>query len=74
MQKSYYNFLLYFTIFLALFSLYCALTLGLGIDEPYHHMNGALRFLYLKTLGDFDGYNVLNTRFYLDFMIQLFIP
>ena len=64
MQKSYYNFLLYFTIFLALFSFYCALNLGLSIDEPYHHMNGGLRFLYLKTLGNFDGYNVLNTRFY----------
>ena len=64
MQKSYYNFLLYFTIFLVLFSLYCALTIGLGIDESFHHTNGALRYLYLTTLGKFDGYEWENTRYY----------
>ena len=64
MQKSYYNFLLYFTIFLVLFSLYCALTIGLGIDESFHHINGALRYLYLTTLGKFDGYEWENTRYY----------
>ena len=64
MQKSYYNFLLYFTIFLVLFSLYCALTIGLGIDESFHHTNGALRYLYLTTLGKFDAYDWENTRYY----------
>ena len=64
MSKTYYKFLLYFAIALTFLSLYCALIIGLNSDEPYHHMNGALRFLYLKTLGDFEGYNVFNTRYY----------
>ena len=64
MHKSYYNFLLFFTIFLVLFSLYCALTIGLGIDAKFHHTNGALRYLYLTTLGKFDAYDWENTRYY----------
>ena len=54
----------YFTIFLVLFSLYCALTIGLGIDAKFHHTNGALRYLYLTTLGKFDAYDWENTRYY----------
>ena len=56
MHKSYYNLLIFFTLALALFSLYCSLTLGLGIDENYHHTNGGLRYLYLKSLGESQAY------------------
>jgi len=50
MQKSYYNFLFYFTICLVLFGFYCALKIGLNIDEPWHHTNGGLRYLYMTSL------------------------
>tara|TARA_Y100000590_G_scaffold444126_1_gene574515 strand:+ start:496 stop:2118 length:1623 start_codon:yes stop_codon:yes gene_type:complete len=62
--KNYYKFLIFFTFTLCLFSLYCALTIGLGVDENYHHKNGALRYLYLTSLGKFDAYNWANTKFY----------
>ena len=64
MQNSLYKLLVYFSLTLALFSFYCALTIGLGIDEQFHHTNGALRYLYLTTLGKFDSYDWENTRYY----------
>ena len=64
MQNSYYKILFYFTLVLALFSLYCALKIGLAMDENYHHTNGGLRYLYLIKLGNFDSYNFLNNRYY----------
>jgi len=64
MQNSLYKLLVYFSLALALFSLYCALNIGLSIDENYHHRNGGLRYLYLTSLGKFDAYDWKNTRYY----------
>ena len=64
MQKSYYKFLFYFTIAIILFSYYCALKIGLNPDEAFHHTNGALRYMYMKSLGNFEEWDVMNTRFY----------
>ena len=72
MQKSYYKIFFYLTIFLILFGFYCALKIGLGIDEPWHHTNGALRYIYMTNLiksfsTDFpkwEGYVWENTKYY----------
>ena len=64
MQNSLYKLLVYFSLALVLFSLYCALNIGLSIDENYHHKNGGLRYLYLTSLGKFDAYDWQNTRYY----------
>ena len=64
MQNSLYKLLVYFSLALVLFSLYCALNIGLSIDENYHHRNGGLRYLYLTSLGKFDAYDWQNTRYY----------
>ena len=64
MQTSYYKFLVFVALALALFALYCALTIGLSVDENYHHTNGALRYLYLSNLGKFDAYDWQNNRYY----------
>jgi len=64
MQNSYYKSLVYFSYCLILFSFYCSLTIGLGLDENYHHINGALRYLYLEKLGNFNEYNWKNNRYY----------
>ena len=72
MQKSYYSFLFYFTICLILFGFYCALKIGLNIDEPWHHTNGGLRYLYMTSLiksmtthfPKFEGYVWENNKWY----------
>ena len=64
MQTSYYKLLVFVALALALFALYCALTIGLSVDENYHHTNGALRYLYLSNLGKFDAYDWQNNRYY----------
>ncbi len=64
MLKAHYKSLLFFTISLLLFGLFCSLKIGLNADEPYHHTNGALRYLYLTSLGDFKGYDWENTKWY----------
>ena len=64
MENSYYKYLVYFTFCLILFSFYCSLKIGLSVDENYHHINGTLRYLYLKKLGNFDDFNWKNTRYY----------
>ena len=64
MSKSFYKLLVYFAIALILLSFYCALKIGLNTDEPFHHANGALRYFYMKTFGEFKDYDVMNTRFY----------
>ena len=64
MEKSYYKFLFYFTVALVLFSYYCAFKIGLNPDEAFHHTNGALRYMYMKTLGSFNEWDYMNTRFY----------
>ena len=64
MQKKYYKLLFYFAFCLVLLSYYCALKIGLNPDEAFHHANGAVRYLYLKSLGSFEGYDIWNTRYY----------
>ena len=64
MQNSLYKLLVYFSLALVLFSLYCALNIGLSIDENYHHTNGGLRYLYLTSLGKFNDYDWQNTKYY----------
>ena len=72
MQKPYYNLFFYLTIFLILFGFYCSFKIGLGIDEPWHHTNGALRYIYMTSLiksfsTDFpkwEGYVWENTKYY----------
>ena len=64
MQNSLYKLLVYLSLALVVFSLYCALNIGLGVDENYHHINGGLRYLYLTSLGKFDDYDWQNTRYY----------
>ena len=64
MPKSYYKLLVYFTVALVLLSFYCALKIGLNTDESFHHANGLLRYLYIKSLGEFDQYTHGNNRYY----------
>ena len=68
MQKSYYKFLFYFTIAIILFSYYCALKIGLNPDEAFHHANGAVRYLYLKSSNQFDISNKIKSNLD-DFML-----
>ena len=41
-----------------------SLTIGLSSDEYFHHINGLVRYKYLISLGEFDGYEFRNNRFY----------
>ena len=51
-------------IFLIIFSLFNSLIIGLSWDEYFHHINGLVRFEYLKSLGDFEKYNFYNNQYY----------
>jgi len=51
-------------ICLLIFSLFNSLIIGLSWDEYFHHINGLVRFEYLKTLGDFQQYNFRNNMYY----------
>ena len=51
-------------ICLIIFSLFNSLIIGLSWDEYFHHINGLLRFEYLKSLGDFEKYNYLSNQYY----------
>ena len=51
-------------IFLIIFSFFNSLNIGLAWDEYFHHLNGLLRFEYLKSLGDFKKYNYLSNQYY----------
>jgi len=62
--NSYYKSLIYISIVLLFLSFYCAIKIGMNPDEAFHHANGAVRYLYLKSLGSFEGYDIWNTRFY----------
>ena len=64
MQKKYYKLFFYFTISIVLFSYYCAFKIGLNPDEAFHHANGAARYMYMKSLGGFDEWDIMNTRYY----------
>ena len=41
-----------------------SLTIGLSSDEYFHHINGLVRYKYLISLGEFDGYEFRNNQFY----------
>ena len=55
---------IYLLVILSIFSVYCAYTIGTSWDEFYHHINGGVRFEYLKTFGQFKGYNFLDNQYY----------
>ena len=56
--------LISFFSFLILLAWWSSLTIGLSSDEYFHHINGLVRFEYLKTLGDFQQYNFRNNMYY----------
>ena len=56
--------LLTFLSFVLLLAWWSSLTIGLSSDEYFHHINGLVRFKYLITLGEFDGYDFRNNEFY----------
>lgn len=56
--------LLTFFSFVLLLAWWSSLTIGLSSDEYFHHINGLVRFKYLVSLGEFDGYNFRNNEFY----------
>ena len=58
------NFLITFIAFLLLLAWWSSLTIGLSTDEYFHHINGLVRFEYLKTFGEFDEYQFRNNEFY----------
>ena len=64
MQSTYYKSLVYIAFALTIFSLYCALNIGLSSDENGHHIIGGLRYYYLKSLGKSDGYDFQNTKYF----------
>ena len=41
-----------------------SLTIGLSSDEYFHHINGMVRYKYLISLGEYDGYQFRNNEFY----------
>ena len=51
-------------IALTLFAIYCSTTIGMSWDEPWHHINGALRAEYLKSFGNFKNYDFSDNKFY----------
>ena len=51
-------------ICLIIFSFFNSLNIGLAWDEYFHHLNGLLRFEYLKSLGDFEKYNYLSNHYF----------
>lgn len=58
------NFLITFIAFLLLLAWWSSLTVGLSTDEYFHHINGLVRFEYLKSFGEFDEYQFRNNEFY----------
>ena len=57
-------------ICLIIFSLFNSLIIGLSWDEYFHHINGLVRFEYLKSLGDFEKYNFYNNEYYPGFSLK----
>ena len=51
-------------IFFLSFGLWSVLLIGASWDEPFHHINGVLRFRYLISFGEFQNFNYLNNKFY----------
>jgi hypothetical protein len=58
------NILVSFIAFLLLLAWWSSLTIGLSSDEYFHHINGLVRFEYLKTFGEFKDYKFRNNEFY----------
>ncbi|MDC0517505.1 glycosyltransferase family 39 protein [Candidatus Pelagibacter sp.] len=58
------NFLISFIAFLLLLAWWSSLTVGLSTDEYFHHINGLVRFEYLKTFGEFKDFQFRNNEFY----------
>jgi hypothetical protein len=58
------NILVSFITFLLLLAWWSSLTIGLSTDEYFHHINGLVRFEYLKTFGEFKDYKFRNNEFY----------
>ena len=58
------NFLISFIAFLLLLAWWSSLTIGLSSDEYFHHINGLVRFEYLKSFGEFKEYQFRNNEFY----------
>ena len=61
MEKKSENIILFF---LVIFSIYCALNIGMTWDEPYHYDNGKNRLRYLLSLGKYDYHEFLHIRYY----------
>ena len=49
---------------LIVYAWWASLTIGLSSDEYFHHINGLVRFEYLKTFGEFRDYQFRNNEFY----------
>ena len=64
MSLSIKNFQVTFIAFLLLLAWWSSLTIGLSSDEYFHHINGLVRFEYLKTFGKFDKYQFRDNEFY----------
>ena len=56
--------LLTFLSFILLLAWWSSLTIGLSSDEYFHHINGLVRYNYLTSFGEFDGYQFRNNEFY----------
>ena len=50
--------------FVLLLAWWSSLTIGLSSDEYFHHINGLVRYKYLISFGEFDGYQFRNNEFY----------
>ena len=60
-------------ICLMIFSLFNSLVLGLSWDEYFHHMNGLVRFEYIKTLGVLKNIIFITINIIPVYMIQFHI-
>ena len=61
MEKKSENIILFF---LVIFSIYCALNIGMTWDEPYHYENGLKRLRYSLSLGRYEYHDILHLRYY----------
>jgi len=61
MEKKSENIILFF---LVIFSIYCALNIGMTWDEPYHYENGLNRLRYSLSLGRYEYHDILHLRYY----------
>ena len=64
MDKIFYKISTIFIFILIILAFYSSLKNGLSIDENFHHINGEVRYHYLKNLGNFEKYDFNDNRFY----------